>query len=310
MKNFAKLPYFKQILFAVILFITCISTFHGFLLLMPSCSTYFTRELEILPSLITVVGGPLFTLIMYWIYINAKNQSLKWKTLFVYGIVIAIASVLCLVLHIVFMITKYGFDLYGNVSWLFPYDIIALQLIFIALGILSIIRSIKTKEYKNIPSTVQEVITKGKIAKFSVAICFATWFAGASLAFPYVLIDGYMDPNWWMMIPVFLLFYVPLLEVLAYLHYQDQKENKNKVYYKHLLTLCSLFAVLVIWILIAFIINPRFIYESMAPYFLFGFSLKIPAGFYICLVGSLVLLLIAGIKFIIRILKARKHESK
>jgi hypothetical protein len=60
------------------------------------------------------------------------------------------------------MATKYGFDLYGNVSWLFPYDIIALQVVFIALGILSIIRSVKTKEYKDIPSTVQEVITKGK----------------------------------------------------------------------------------------------------------------------------------------------------
>lgn len=308
MKNLAKLPHFKQILFVIILFISCIATFHGFALFLPICTTYMTRGFEILPSMISIIAGPLFTLIMYWIYINAKNQQRKWKTLNIYGIVMTALMLVCAIAHIITMSTHFGFGLFGNVSYLFPYDVLVMQILFMALGILSIVYSIKTREYRNVVPTVAETISKGKIAAFSTVVAFATHFAGAAIAFPYVLIDGYFDPNWWAMIPMLLMFYIPIAMVLTYLYYLDTKDDK--VYYRGLLIIGGAFAILLIWVLIAFAVNPRFIYESMCPFFLFGFSLKIPLGFYILLGLSLVLLLIAGVKFIIKYTSKKKYEQE
>lgn len=301
MKKLLNMRYSKHVVLGVLFIISSILLFSMDYLLACVVTSYGRGILTFLPTMIAVLL-PAFTLASYWTYLHKKNEINKWRVLRNYSLITLLTSTLALILHVVMIIVEFGWKL-GSLTYLFPFDVLCLLMVFVVLGVLSLIKTIKMK--KNITETTDEekIKTRTVVAAWFM-IGFASYYFGGTLS--SVTLFTNLDANWFGMIPALLsLSLLTLMLVMFFIYKHAKEENKQKAYKRGLLITGITTVVLYGLVLDAVLINSRLFPESLSNFFVLGFAIKIPIGFLLNFVGVITLFVIALVKYIKRYIKKK-----
>lgn len=293
MRRIINHPTFKIIAFLASFLISAIFTYHGFINVMPVITHEGRGLLTQLPTIL-ISFTPLYLVVMYYLYSETYNICIKWRIKLITSVSVISVITLSLISHILFIcLNKYS---YGTQNLLYPFDMVVLGGILLVLGILLLIEVLLHKDEKDVPVTSPyHVRTRQKVAVIAV-ICFANYFLGDF----YSVINyfEYLDPNWFGMIPFILSLLLPALAFANYLIYKIVPEiNKKKL----LIISGAIFVALVIWSIIALIINPVLLSESLSNFYMLGFCVKIPFG-------ALITLLVFTIPYVFSLVKTIKNK--
>lgn len=302
MKKLMNMRYFKPITLAVLFVLTSAPLF--FMNTLVAC--FVTGEgrglITFLSTIMAILLLPL-SVCTLWTYWHKNNPINKWRVLRNYSIIVTLVSFLSLALHIVMIVTKFNGHAMA-ISALFPYDILVLLVSFLAIGIATLVYVIRNR--KNVvdsDNTKPEIRTRTVVAAWFM-IPFASYYFGGTLFVVNLFTD--FDTNWYGMIPVILsLSLLALFTVLFFLYKHGKEEDKQKNYKKGLLIAGITTIVLLAWTLVAVLINSRLFPESLSNFFLLGFAIKIPIGFFINTIGVVVILIITLVRYIKRYVKKK-----
>lgn len=295
MKKILVNPLFKRILFGVLFVLASFATRMGFVLMVPVITNQGRYLLTALPA---IVGCwfPLLSLILLWIKWNSNSVARQWKITFIYGLLATSISVLLLADQIIMSAVEYHWVLHATeLSPLFPYDVIALLVLFLGLGIYSLIKSGLTKADLLVAPVEENLKGKGIVAVWFF-LTFACYFNGAAFSFITGL-DAY-DPNWPFMIPAFLAFFLMVEAMVMYVIYkQGNEETKQKRHFLGIIVMLTSITVLAVWIGIGIIINPYLYPESLSQYYTLGYAIKVPFGAFLTFIGALAPTIVAIVRY-------------
>ena len=285
MKKIIASPLFKIISFALLFLFASYTTHLGFSLVVPIITNYGRHILTHLPAILAC-WMPLLSLIFLWLKWRSKNPANEWKICFTYGLLITCLSSILLADHILMTAIEYKWVLHATEATpLFPYDVIVVLAIFLGIGIFTLVRCGLSKEKRLIESVDEEMKTSTKVAVWFY-LPFTCYFFGAGLSFVNSF-DSY-DPNWPIMIPAFLSFFLMTFALVMYIYYKQAKgEDKRKRHFVTLMTTLVVMFVLAAWLVVGLIINPYLFPESLSQYYMLGYAIKIPFGVFICFIGTL-----------------------
>ena len=239
------------------------------------------------------------SLCFLWMYWNNKDVASKWNVIRWFGIILTAISVISIGLHIAMISLEFGWNLNRNLLPLFPFDILAMAVIFLAIGVYSIIWTIKNKELAKVEKTSNFIIKKSTQVAVWVMICFSAYFFGGFLH-SFNLLDS-IDPNWWAMIPVVLSLTLMAFETVVFIIYkQGDEEHKQARHFKGLLAVLIATTVIYVWIGIASLISPYFLQNSCSGLYMLGFAIKIPFGLYFCAIGVIAPCTVSIVRYIKR----------
>lgn len=296
MKNIVRHPLFLPLLFVLLFILGSLTTFYGFHILIPVITFYGRGLLNFLPTILTM-AVPLFSIIVLWIYIHNKNIKSKWKTIYIYGLILTGVMFAAIIFQIIIITFIYGWNgLSTSVTPLFPFDVLVFQILFLILGIICLVYSYKNRNMFLVETTFPK-LKKGKAVAFSFMVAFSEYFFGILALIPDVYFDGYFDPNWWMIIPTLMLNLLPLAMMILYSLYKHHFKS-DKFYFVSLLSLAVVVFVIGALLLIANIVNSKYIYQSMQPFYQLGLTLNIPFAVILLPIGTIILLIVATIRFL------------
>lgn len=291
--------------------IASLSTFYGTRLTLPIVTYYGRGALTILPATLTF-AIPLFTFILLWIYSRTGSTVKRWKMTLVYSFVMLGVSVFNTVIIFVIVGLLYDWNfIVGVMTPMYPLDLLLYNLIYLAIGGAALFFTLAKKKENNndiIDETKKTPRRYQVLAGFFFA--FACYFFGEALFGLNNLFEGYIDPNIGLTIPVYLSFLLMALAVVIYAIYiYSPEDKKNKRGLLGAISILSITALIFIWILIGFAINPYYFSESLQQEFAIGYAVKIPFGLFILLLWVLIPSVIALIK-ILKKMERLKKESK
>lgn len=294
MKKLFENPIIKYVAFGVLYLIAALFVAFSVNIFAAIVANEFRYLLNYFPTIVAL-WMPLASACFLWMYWNSNNVASKWKIARMYGLVITAASFICLVAHILMISTEFGWRLYNNMSWLYPFDILALLVIFLGIGIYALISSFKNKAFRDVEMT--QPVTKRRVyVAMWFAICMSAYYVGAGLK-AFALMDHF-DPNWWMMIPVILVNFLLAFSVGLYVWYkQGDEEDRKKRHFKAIVIILSTSAVLAIWILIGMLVNPYFFPQSLNSHYPLGYLIKMPIGLFIEIAGLIALYTVSIVKY-------------
>ena len=107
------------------------------------------------------------------------------------------------------------------------------------------------------------------------------------------------DSNWYGMVPAILLFLLPLVSFILFVFYRHQKDEttKQKVYFYSLVSMMLSTLVLLLWVLIAVLINPYLFPQSLSNFYMLGYAAKMPIGFFLIIIMLFVEYLISFLRY-------------
>lgn len=295
MKKIFSSPLFIPILFIFLFLFGSLTSFYGLFLFIPVITHYFRGLLNLLPTILTY-AIPLFLIIILWIFIHNKNVKSRWKTIYICGLILTGVMFICLISHLLIMGFIYDFKISTSISPLFPYDVLVFQIIYFAIGIICLIHSYKTRDLLFVAPTF-EPLKKRKVVAFSFMVALCEYFLGILVIIPDVYFDGYIDSNWWMIIPTLLLNLLPVSMLIIYFLYKHIF-NTRKFFLVSLISLICVTLVLVFLLLVSYIVNPKYIYESMQPFYQLGLTINIPFTIFLIPIGTIILLIVATRNFL------------
>ena len=296
--------WFKPVTLTVLFVLSAFITYYASYLIVPMITHYGRFTLSYLPTVFTLYMF-LFTFGMLWLYWHVYNVASKWLIAKVYSITLIIVEAVSLLIHIIMICHEFKWNrLSGVISPLFPFDILALMVIFLALGIVILVWVIKNKELKKVAKTSTFALKRGTAAAFLTVAGFGNYFLGLFI-YSFTVCD-YFDPNWYGMVPVILSFLTISIELVFYSLYQyAPNEEKRKWQFRGVLVTLIITLVLYTWLAIALMINSRLIIESLSNFFILGYTIKIPIGLFLNALIVLITCLVAIIKLKT---KKEKHE--
>ena len=204
---------------------------------------------------------------------------------------------IALIFQILIITFIYGWNgLSTTLTPLFPFDVLVFQILFIILGVTCLVYSFKNRNMILVEATLPK-LKKGKVVAFSFMVAFSEYFFGILSIIPDVYFDGYLDPNWWMIIPTLMLNLLPLAMLILYFLYQHHFKS-DKFYFASLLSLGVVVLVICVLLLIANIVNSKYIYESMQPFYQLGLTFNIPCAVILLPIGTIIILIVATIRFL------------
>lgn len=251
--------------------------------------------LTFLPTVL-IYFFPLVLSLTFFIYFNMKNVKNKWQTLYYASIIFGSISIVLTIWHILVTSTTIGWGLYGNVTYLFPYDTLLLGLLSCACWVYIFIHSLKTKEYNLVPLTIKEKDEKLNKGPMVAYLSFAAYFLGGFFFFFSLIGDGVLDSDFLFIVIVMLSYLLPLCGAILYAlnRYFDlfNKKMLAIIYFASALLIALL-------IVISVFINPYWIPHSISGLFPLGYAIKMPIGLFILAL----LLVVSGVTTLIRLLK-------
>ncbi|MCD8194993.1 MAG: hypothetical protein LUD22_01670 [Coprobacillus sp.] len=260
---------------------------------------YGSNILEFFPTM-AVLYMPIFCFIMIWAYYYTTREKGKQNSMLTFGVITVVAMGISFILQLVEMGLYFGWNLNSaSITPLFPWDILVCSAIFLAIGIIVLWRYVKRKN-NYVVQTLNYVVPLRKRTIVMVVFfsLFAAEFLGTAI-FSLTLLDGYMDPNIWGVIPIVLSYLLMAAEGVIYYIYKERHDSQ-KVFRNGLIALSASAFVLLFWALIATCINPQLISESLDGLMPVGYTIKTPIGLFINLVGVVVPLIVALVYYIAR----------
>lgn len=301
--KFYNSPLFNRIALLILFILSCFTTYYSISCLV-IIITHYGRLNIIIKALPIAIGLfiPMITFIFHWFRMHTVNIASKYRLTRSYAILIFVMATSSLVLQIISNSTIIGWDLYPTISPLFPYNLIVLDVVFIVLSINQFIYLIKNKELRKVPTTFPGV-NKALLGVFSLFVGYACYFAGNVFTNCINMIgDGFFDTNFFLMIPVCIILILPCLVIMLNVVY-IRMGHLEIVKTKGLYVLGITYLASIIWLIISYIINPRFIPQSMTPFFQLGTAAKIPLGLIVTAVILFIILAFAFINLLIKKIK-------
>lgn len=295
MKKILAHPLFRPIAFGVLFVIACVMTRMGFVLMVPIITNSGRYLINALPALLGC-WLPLVSLIFLWMKWNSKDIARQWNFCFIYGLLITGVSALLLADQIILSAAEYNWTLHATeISPLFPFDVIALDAIFLGIGIFTLVRCALTKSNRLVERTNEEIKTRTAVAVWFF-LPFTCYFAGATFSFATGL-DTY-DPNWPFMIPAFLSFFLMAEAMVLFILYkQGSEENKQKRHFLGIVIMLATIAVLGIWLGVGILVNPYLFPESLSQYYTLGYAIKIPFGVFFSFIGAIAPTIVSIVRY-------------
>lgn len=300
--------YYKPTILIALFIISCLTTYFGWFNFVPVITHTGRMLLTYLPTYFTC-AIPLITLIMTWMYFHTLNIKNRYRIERVYAFIVLILMSFSIILHVIMIITQTGWStVYGIISPLFPYDQLALMVIYLAFGILVCVHLHKHKEDYLVPVTINNPMRKRAFVAVAFALPFTCYLTPAFYQI-FRLFEGY-DPNWYGVVPALLTFLLPILSLIMFIIYKHSGSNK-KAYFNGLVTVYTSTIGLLVWIIIAIIINPYIFAQSLTSYYLLGYAAKIPGALLLIIIMEIVYLTVATTRYIKRYrVKENKTVSK
>lgn len=296
MKKLLENRYFKMAALGILFLLSSFFTYYGFYLVVPMITSYGRFTLNYLPVVFTFWTF-LFSFMMLWLFIHNKNKNNQIIIAKIYGLVVTIIESISLIIHIIMISVQYGWNKVSHVvSPLFPYDVLLLMILFLSIGVFVLVLAFKKqKEIDVKDNNSPQIMKKRTYVGFLVLTPFTNYYLGLLLS-SFNVMDSF-DQNIYGMIPIIISFVIPYLSIALFFLYQ----HFFKKYKFQIIALFSLLGFTVIiytYILIALLINPSLIIESMTNFFVLGYAIKIPLGLYINIVITFTIEIVAAIKFI------------
>jgi len=290
----------KKITLFVLFFVASLSTAYGWFLFVPVITNYGRMLATYFPTFFTF-GVPLFSFFMLWMYWHTRNIANRHRILKIYSITLVVLMGVCIPFHILSIGLSFGWNgIYGVLTPLFPYDILAKMIIFLALGIYILTYVIRNGELALVPLTVKNPLRRRAFVAMGFVSAFTSYFFGAF--FEVFFIFDTFDSNWYGMIPAILLFLLPLASFILFVFYRHQKDEvkKQKVYFYSLVSILLLALVLLLWVLIAVVVNPYLFPQSLSNFYMLGYAVKMPIGFFL-------IIIIFFVEYLVSFLRYRKR---
>lgn len=310
MKRLLNAKYFKDTFLAIIFFISSICTYYGIFSSIPFVTSYGRGLLNYFPSLL-VFMVPLFSFIIFYLYYHFDNYQTKWKMIKIYGLVLTIAMSLMIVLQIITISLLLKWKLMRSVTPLFPFDILTLSILFLIVGIISLIWCKCHHDYSLVAATATKKYKKRYYVALIFMIIFSTYFLGDFISM-YNLFGSRIDENAWGFAPFLLEMLLLSLALFMYEIYSRQTEelDKKRWYFKGIL-ITSISSILIfIWIIIVLIINPFIVHDSLSLFYPIGYAVKIPFGIILIAIGMVIILISSTCKYIKRYHTKKKDEQE
>ncbi len=325
--NFFKSTLGKYLLLAVVFIIAGICAYMLAQITAQIIANYGRALLNFFPTILSYIM-PMFCVVIMWCYFNSGTEVGKLRSMYIFIVTAYIAMGFAFIIHI-FDISYYfgwNFNSTAMVTIWFPFDILIMTVVFLAIaGYVNYRYVIRKRAYIEVQDKVAEnreinpktnenssecqVVTplkKRRIVMVSFYTLFATVFYGEA-CFSLTLIDGYMDPNLYGVIPLVLSLLLPALIGVFYIIYQVKKDEKIF----RIALLSCLIAALVIYLLclIALAINPQIIPQSIVGLFPVGFTFRTPLGLILCGVQVVVSLIVGLVYYILKVIR-KPEESE
>ncbi len=290
----------KYITLGVLFIIASLFSFLDAYVLSQVIANYGGDILEYFPTL-AAFYLPLIAFIIVWGYYEAKREKGKENAMCTFGVFFVVVAGISFILHIVDMSISFGWTSLGggSITWLFPWDVLILLAVELAIGIYVLYRYVVRKK-NHVLDTLNYVVPlkKRTVVMVTFYSLFAAEFMGTFL-FSFSLIDGYMDPNLYGVIPIVLSYLLMTAEAVIYIVYKEHNDSQ-KVFRNGLISLAATTFVLLIWVAIACCVNPQLISESLDGLNPVGYTIRMPLGMIVNMVAVIVPLIVALIYYILR----------
>ena len=251
---------------------------------------------------------PMVFLYLSWLFWRSKTIKNRLGVLYIAGLsLILIGGFDITVISLVLPTLLDGNILFGIVTPCYPLDVIIINAIYIIGGIGVLIyrhldrKYVMTAEVMPYPIKTKEMVFVGFL------LPFACYFSGQFMYGITYIFDGYADSNWMFSIAYYLLFGLLSYELYIYIVTSRIKDSirRKKIFLTHALVLMSITIVLFAWIIIANIINPYHIFESLQYEFEIGLAANFPFGIFVILAWVIIPVLVSVMKILFSSKKKR-----
>ena len=287
----------KKITLLFLFFVASISTAYGWFLFVPVITNYGRMLATYFPTFFTF-GVPLFSFFMLWMCWHTYNVANRHRILKIYSITLVVLMGLCIPFHILSIGLSFGWNgIYGVLTPLFPYDVLVKMVLYLTIGIFILTYVIRNGDLALVPLTVKNPLRRRAFVAMGFVSAFTSYFFGAF--FEVFFIFDTFDSNWYGMVPAILLFLLPLVSFILFVFYRHQKDEitKQKVYFYSLVSMMLSTLVLLLWVLIAVLINPYLFPQSLSNFYMLGYAAKMPIGFFLIIIMLFVEYLISFLRY-------------
>lgn len=307
MSKITNLKYFKEVLLTILFIVGSFFTYQGVFLAFPFITNHGKGLFTYLPTFL-LMGVPLFSFIIFYLYYHVYNYQTKWKLIHIYAVSLLIVMGYSLIDQILVNSLLIGWDkIFGVITPLFPFDVLVGQVISLIIGIVAIVWCYQHKSYKLITKTSDIIVRKRHYAAFIFMSAFAMYFLG-DLMTVVTYFNEPIDSNWWGMIPFLLeMLLLPLALFLYVLYEHKDEKDKIKFQLKGIIILGSSTLIIGLYMLIVSLINPYIVQDSLGGFYCIGYAIKTPFGIFIIIVGDLLVLTLSIINLV---KKVHQNEQK
>ena len=286
------------------------TTFYGVRIFFPIITNYGRSALNTLPCALTYLI-PLFIFYMALFFVYAKTNETRLKSLKLLGITLILLAVFNLILiTFVIVLLLDGNLFFQTMTPMYPLDVIFGNVIYFIVGICCLFYEILDKKYSMTVSIRQRPFLKKDFILAGFILPFATYFLGEFLFGIMYLQEGYIDKNWYYMLPVYLSFLLlAALCVVYFVYHYIKEKNRTKFHIISLIIFYSLEIILGIWIVVGYINEPYLTSLSLQWEFEIGLALKIPIGLFINFIFSIPILIVSTLK-LFKNLRKKKNEQE
>lgn len=291
--------------------IVSLSTFLAVKCIFPVIPNFGLNSISLLPTFFTYII-PLFLMFMVLLFIHATKVENRRRIILIAGLTLLLLGAFGIIMSIILMTIIYnGRVIVGNLTYLFPLDVLLINIIYVFIGIgLLVLKHIDNRN-KIIGVTNTKSVPKQKIVLLGFYLPFATYFFGQCLYGINYLFEGYFSSNWYGLIPAYALFASLTFALVLFVYYYHSKKHDNTRR-----ALVSIFSSLLfvsvfgVWFLIAAIANPYLLAESLQYELSILYAMKYPLGLLVAALWVLIPTIYYLIKVLIKISKEKKanHE--
>lgn len=299
-----------SIILSICFVIVSITTFYGVRIFFPIVGSYGKGALNTLPCSFTYLL-PLFIFYMALLYVYAKENKSRLRVLYILGYVLIAFSIFNIVLmSIVYFVLLDGNIFFQTMTPMYPLDVFIINSVYFLVGIACLIYYFLDKKYQLTASIRPRPFSKKDFVLAGFLLPFATYFFGEFFFMFIYFQEGYIDPNWPFMIPVYLSFLLLASLCICYYIYPYVKDNKKDLY--QMIVLIVEYAVTItlgVWILCGVIINPYLVSQSLQWEFEIGLATKIPFGLFVNFLFAIPILIVSSIKFFKKTIKKKNEQE-
>jgi len=299
-------PKTKWILIGLVYLLVAFLTAYGFYLITPIITSYGRDVLTFLPLILTFYV-PLFLFISGTFYFSAKNIKSKQVAILVVGVSLSATMLFAFIYQTILIANTFGWKLYHNATYLFPFDTWIFSFLYLCLGILLLIKAIKDRTLFKVTKTIQGIFSKRiYYVLLTIYFVFSTYLLGAFM-FVFSLCDHF-DSNWLGIIPFTLLLLLPSICLLYFLILKFSKKERS---IKRELIAASIIAflliVLISWFYIVFSFVPTLIGDTLFALMPLGSAISKPVSLYMSILLTAIFVIILFIRCLIPLINRKEN---